>query len=71
MKGVRWAFLRGFLRTGRGLGEEVGTVGGGSGGFLVVGMGGGAHCQVLRSLGGGSLGVEERSSLGLEGEGES
>ena len=53
------------------MGEEVGTVGGGAGGFLVVETGGGARCQVLRSLGGGSLGVDERSSLGLGGEGES
>ena len=51
--------------------EEVGTVGRGAANFLVVELGVGARCQVLRSLGGGSLGVEELSSLGLEGEGES
>ncbi len=76
LKGCRWAFLRGFLRTGGGSGGGVGAVGvaslDGSAGALnltFLGLGVGALCQVLRS-GGGSLGAGEFTSLGLGGEGE-
>ncbi len=77
LKGCRWAFLRRFLRTGGGSGGGAGTAGAGAGtledsaGGLILGLGVGALCQVLRS-GGGSLGVSvgELISLGLGGEGE-
>ncbi len=76
LKGCRWAFLRGFLRTGGGSGGGAGTAGAGSldgsAGDLnltFLGLGAGALCQVLRS-GGGSLGAGEFTSLGLGGEGE-
>ena len=66
LKGCRWAFLRGFLRSG-GVASFDGSAGALNLTFL--GLGVGDLCQVLRS-GGGSLGAGEFTSLGLGGEGE-